>query len=223
MYLGDCMDLMRDKPHKCWNLAIVDPPYGNAIMCKNKYQRHKTKDTSYRNRNIPTLEYYEELGRVSNRQIIWGFQYQYQNLPPSGSLLVWDKMAEPELHNMSSCDIAWYSKPHRIERIRLSWCGAVKCEKEPTIHIHQKPVQLYKWQLKKYAKSGDKILDTHGGSFSCAIACCDLGFDIDIIEIDPIYYQSGKNRVLSHIQTQEEIKKYGYAKTELNKVNPTLF
>lgn len=195
----DCMDFMRGLPDKAYDLAICDPPYGSNIMCKNKFQRHRTRDTSYRNESIPPPEYYVELYRVSQRQIIWGCQYQLEFMQPGGSFIVWDKKADPDLHNMSSCDIAWYSKRERIKTFDGHWCGAVKFENEPTIHIHQKPVALYKWLLQNYAKKGDKIIDTHGGSMSIAIACYDRGFDLDLCELDPDYFAAGKQRLDDHI------------------------
>jgi len=185
---------MRGLPDKAFELAIVDPPYGSSIMSKNKFQRHKTTDTTYRNKTIPAPEYYAELYRVSERQIIWGCQYQLQFMKPEGCFIVWDKKADPDLHNMSAVDVAWYSKREKIRKFTGHWCGAVKFETEPTIHIHQKPVGLYRWLLKHYAKPGDKILDTHGGSMSSAIAAHDMGFDMVLCELDKDYYEAGYKR-----------------------------
>jgi site-specific DNA-methyltransferase (adenine-specific) len=199
LYNIDCMEFMKGLPDKAYDLAIVDPPFGSSIMAKNKFQRHKTTDTGYRNKTIPSPEYYKELYRISKRSIIWGCQYQMPFLLPGGSFIVWDKKADPDLHNMSSCDIAWYSKRERIRTFDGHWSGAVKFEREPTIHIHQKPVGLYKWVLKKYAKKGEKIFDSHGGSMSIAIACYDLGFDLDLCELDPDYFKSGKERYEAHV------------------------
>lgn len=191
----DCMDFMRDIPDKYFDLAICDPPYGSSIMAKNKYQRHKTTDTTYRNKSIPEPEYYKELYRVSEHQIIWGCQYQLPFMRPEGSFIVWDKKADPDLHNMSSCDIAWYSKRERIKTFDGHWCGAVKFERELTIHIHQKPIGLYAWILKNYATPGMKILDTHLGSGSSAIAAHQFGISEFIgCEIDKDYYGAAVKR-----------------------------
>lgn len=194
----DNMLLMARYPDNYFDLAIVDPPYGSNIMGKNKLQRHGTTDTSYRNKEIPSKEYFEQLYRISKNQIIWGAQYMMEHLVPGGSFIVWDKGAEPKLHNMSACDIAYFSKRTRIERLKANWCGAVKCEREPTIHIHQKPVLLYKWLLDKYATPGDKILDTHLGSGSIAIACHDYGYELTACELDHEYYINAIERLQKH-------------------------
>jgi site-specific DNA-methyltransferase (adenine-specific) len=194
VFLEDCMVGMSRYPDKFFDLAVVDPPYGSSIMAKNKFQRHRTTDTSYRNKTIPPPEYFTELRRVSKAQIVWGCQYMMQFMSYDGSFIVWDKKADPDLHNMSSCDIAWYSQRKQIKTFRGHWCGAVKCESEPTIHIHQKPVKLYKWLLKNYAQSGNKILDTHMGSQSSRIAAFNMGFDYWGWEIDQEYFEAGNKR-----------------------------
>lgn len=198
----DCMDYMKGLPDKAFDLAICDPPYGSSIMAKNKFQRHGTTDTTYRNKSIPPAEYYKELYRVSKNSIIWGCQYQMEFLLPGGSFIVWDKKADPDLHNMSSCDIAWWSERKAIRTFNGHWCGAVKFENEPTIHIHQKPIGLYKWLLKNYASPGDSILDTHGGSRSLAIACHQMGFDHVSCEIDKYYHESSVKRFNNAIMQQ---------------------
>jgi len=195
----DNMEFMGRYPDGFFDLALLDPPYGSSIMAKNKFQRHKTTDSSYRNKNIPCAEYYEEVYRVSKHQIIWGCQYQIIYLKPEGSFIVWDKKADPDLHNMSSCDIAWYSKRTQIKTFNGHWCGAVKFENEPTIHIHQKPVGLYRWLLNNYADEGFKILDTHLGSGSSRIAAHDLQFDFYGCEIDEKHFNDQEKRFAKHI------------------------
>lgn len=175
-------------PDKFFDLGIFDPPFGNGIMAKNKFQRHKNTDSGYRNKSIPPKQWYDEINRVCKETIIFGCQYQMKYLNPDGSFIVWDKKADPDLHNMSSSDIAWYSKRERIRTFRGHWCGAVKCEKEPTIHIHQKPIKLYKWCLTHYAKQGFKILDTHLGSGSSRIAAHQLGYDFYGCEVDEKHF-----------------------------------
>jgi site-specific DNA-methyltransferase (adenine-specific) len=194
VYNEDNMIGMARYPDKFFDMAIVDPPYGSSIMAKNKYQRHGTTDTTYRNKSIPPIDYFKELQRVAKRSIIWGSQYMIQFLNPEGSFIIWDKKADPDLHNMSAVDVAWYSKRERIRKFVGHWCGAVKCESEPTIHIHQKPVSLYKWLLKYYAQPGNKILDTHMGSQSSRIAAYQMGFDYWGWEIDKEYFDAGNKR-----------------------------
>lgn len=193
------MNFLSVYPKGFFDLAIDDPPYGNNIMAKNKFQRHKTTDTSYRNKAIPKPEYYKELYRSSHEQIIWGAQYQIKYLKKIGSFIVWDKKADPDLHNMSSCDIAWYSRRKQIKTFNGHWCGAVKFEKEPTIHIHQKPVGLYKWLLRNYAITGMKILDPHMGSGSLRIAAHQLGFDYYGCEIDHINFLAQEKRFQNYL------------------------
>ena len=194
------MELMERYPANHFQLAIVDPPYGSSIMAKNKFQRHKTLDTTYRNKSIPTVEYFKSLEAKSKNSIIWGAQYMMPHLDPKGSFIIWDKGANPDLHNMSACDVAWFSKRERIKKVDLHWCGAVKCERVKTIHIHQKPVALYRWLLHNYAKEGDKILDTHVGSGSIMIACWELGFDFVGCELDTEYYEAAIKRFREHVQ-----------------------
>lgn len=141
----------------------------------------------------------------------------YYAMPPTKHCIVWDKI-QPEGLSFGMFDFAWTSFDGANKLFRYS------VQKETNkIHPTQKPVVLYKWLLQKYAKPGDKIIDTHGGSFSHAIACYDLGFDLDIIELDPDYYKAGKERYDRHVLKCEEIKKFGYAITELSKNNPVLF
>jgi site-specific DNA-methyltransferase (adenine-specific) len=198
----DCMEYMKGLPDKAFDLAIVDPPYGLSDRTKNKYRRHKTS-FSYDNKEIPGENYFTELSRISERQIIWGCQYMMPFLNPDGSFIIWDKKADPDLHNMSAVDVAWYSKRERIRKFTGHWCGAVKFETEPTIHIHQKPVGLYKWLLKHYALPGEKILDTHLGSGSSAIAAHSMGFYFVGCEIDKDYYESACKRFKEQTMQQK--------------------
>lgn len=126
VYNMDCVAGMKEYPDGYFELAIVDPPFGGGIMKKNKYQRHGTRDTTYRNKEIPSSEYFNQLYRVSKNQIIFGCQYMMKFLKPEGSFVVWDKGADPDKHNMSSCDIAWFSKRERIKKLYAHWCGAVR-------------------------------------------------------------------------------------------------
>lgn len=201
----DCLIGLSSFPDKFFDFGMLDPPFGSSIMAKNKKQRHRTTDSGYRNKEIPHPEWFAEIDRVCSRYIIWGAQYMLPYLRPGGSFVVWDKKADPTLHNMSSCDVGWINERHRIRTFRGAWCGAVKCEIERTIHIHQKPVSLYRWLLHHYAKPGDKILDTHMGSQSSRIAAFSMGFDFWGWEIEPKYFESGNSRFKERTR-QLEIK-----------------
>jgi site-specific DNA-methyltransferase (adenine-specific) len=193
----DCMEGTKQYPDKYFDLAIVDPPFGLSDTTKNKFRRNK-KTFSYKNRTIPPPEYFTELTRVCVHTIIFGCQYMMPFLDANGSFIVWNKNANPDLHNMSACDIAWYSKRERIRIFHGTWCGAVKFETTPTIHIHQKPVGLYKWLLSHYTQTGFKILDTHLGSGSSRIAAYDMGFDFTAFEIDKDYFEAQEKRFKQH-------------------------
>jgi site-specific DNA-methyltransferase (adenine-specific) len=192
----DCLPAMKEFPDKHFDLAIVDPPFGIGVN-KNKFMTHRNHGT-YKNDATPPLKYFKLLQRISKLTIICGCQYYIHRLNPEGSFIIWDKKADPDLHNMSSCDVAWYSKRERIRTFNGHWCGAIKIDNEKTIHVHQKPVALYKWLLKNYAKEGDKILDTHLGSQSSRIAAYDLGFDFTGYEMDKDYFEAGNKRFAQH-------------------------
>ncbi|MEM7485833.1 MAG: DNA methyltransferase [Bacteroidota bacterium] len=197
----DNIKLMARYEDNHFDLAIVDPPYGRNILKKNKFQAHDSKGTTYSNTSIPDKSYFDELARVSKRFIVFGMKYMYHMLPPDGSMIIWDKGADADLHNMDACDVAFYSKPSRMRKFYLHWCGAVKCEQEKTIHIHQKPVRIYEAILRKYAKNGDRILDTHLGSGSIAIALDrmnkieQMNLTLTACELDKDYYESAIKRI----------------------------
>lgn len=192
---GDCMDYMKDIPDKYFDIAIVDPPYGLPKDSSNG--RGKLKNRIF-NGNIehwdvaPDKSYFDELFRVSKNQIIWGGNYF--DLPPTRGFVIWDK--KQPFPNFSRCEYAWMSfqVPSKIFEFdnRTS----------DKIHPTQKPIKLYEWLLINYAKQGDKILDTHGGSFSHAIACYDLGFELTIIEKDKYYSDAAIKRLKWHQRQQ---------------------
>lgn len=202
----DCMEGMKYRPDKCYDLAIVDPPYGlnnQNIQYGNNVSTTgiKRMDVSKKkewNGKIPTDEYYQELFRVSENQIIWGINYLGKNF--GTGRIVWDKF---NTATFSDAEIAYQSFTGGVFMFRYTWNGMIQehqDKKEVRIHPTQKPVDLYKWLLKRYAKPGDKILDTHGGSMSSAIACYDIGYDLDLYEIDKDYFKAGKNRFENHIK-----------------------
>lgn len=197
---GDCMDYMKDIPDKYFDLAIVDPPYGininfNMGIRKGQQKKHARKDWDD---SIPPEEYFKELYRVSNNQIIWGGNYF--NLPCTKSWIFWDKDT-PKGVSFADGELAWTSFDKTLVKILIPYSG-FRGSDDIRIHPTQKPIDLYKWCLNKYANTGDKILDTHGGSFSHAIACHDLGFDLTIIEKDKNYFDEAIKRLKWHQRQQ---------------------
>jgi len=184
----DCMEYMSTVPDKFFDLAIVDPPYGIGISSNPVRQMHDKKQWD---NSIPNDEYFAELFRVSKNQIIWGGNYF--PLPPSQGFLIWDKK-QPEDFSLAMCEFAWSS----IQSPAKIWRYSVLTERDK-IHPTQKPVNLYRWLLNKYAKEGDKILDTHLGSGSIAIACHDYKFELTACEIDKDYFEAANKRYLNHI------------------------
>jgi len=185
-----------------FDLAIVDPPYGgnDAINLNNNNQNKKQaalrKNYKVFENNYPSELYFEELFRVSKNQIIWGVNfYPYDFL--SGGRLVWDKKGTA----FGRAELAYLSMTKSVNICEIIWNGMIQHDmknKEHRIHPTQKPVQLYKWLLKTYANEGDKILDTHLGSGSIAIACHDLGFDLTACELDTDYYNAAIKRIEDH-------------------------
>ena len=194
LYQGDCMELMKQYPDKYFDLAIVDPPYGHNAMdgsrTRKKYGINRCDNWDcYR----PDKTYFDELKRVSQNQIIWGGNYFITDLTDTKCFIIWDKKIAEGMNNYAMCEMAWTSFNGRPAKIY----SEIAAQKD-RIHPTQKPVQLYKWLLQKYAKEGDKILDTHFGSLSIGIACHDLHFELTASELDKEYYELGKNRLMWH-------------------------
>jgi site-specific DNA-methyltransferase (adenine-specific) len=206
---GDCMDFMRDKPNGFYDLAIVDPPYGGSgkendsdkISMSRRGGTWATKygismggginDTPIETWDYaPPKEYFDELFRVSKNQIIWGGNYF--NLPPCRCFIIWKKLTISEKFTMAMAEYAWTSFN---KNAKVFECAPQGNPKEPRFHLAQKPVRLYKWCLNMFAEKGWKLLDTHGGSMSSAVAASELGFDMDICEINDFYFTKGKERV----------------------------
>ena len=189
LYNMDCMEGMKQFPDKYFELAIVDPPYG--LPKDSTHGRGKLKNRILNNGSLelwdkqPPPEYFEELRRVSVNQIIWGGNYF--DLPPTRGIICWDKCQPWE--NFSQWEMAWtsFSKPAALFKFDN--------RTKDKIHPTQKPVELYKWLLSKFAKPGDKILDTHVGSASSLIACYEYGFDFIGFEIDKDYYEAAQKRL----------------------------
>jgi len=193
---ADCMDVLAELPDKAFDLAIVDPPYSKANGSVSriggcwaaKYgNKIKVWDIA------PPEKYFTELYRVSRNQIIWGANY-FPNMRPTRCFVVWEKYI-PENFSMAMCEYAWTSFDRNAKIFKCSSLGA---KKDPRFHPTQKPVPLYAWLLNNFANKGDKILDTHLGSGSSALACHNLGFEMLGIEIDKEYYEKAKTRLVEH-------------------------
>jgi site-specific DNA-methyltransferase (adenine-specific) len=198
----DNIKLMSRYEDNYFDLAIADPPYGgnDAIGLKNNTSKNKqaTKRTNYNvfENVAPTIEYFEELKRVSKNQIIWGVNF-YNNFDLSGGRLCWDKKGTA----FGRAELAYLSMTKSVNVCEITWNGMLQHDmknKEQRIHPTQKPVKLYEWLLMNYAKEGDKILDTHLGSGSIAIACHNLGFDLTACELDKDYFDAAMKRLKQH-------------------------
>lgn len=191
----DNMLLMARYPDNYFDLAIVDPPYGIGMDGGNVgykgFNNFKKKDWDNK---TPNEEYFNELLRVSKNQIIWGGNYFI--LPPTRCYLVWDKGEGFYNRTYAECELAWTSFDKNTCKIKYD--PLAKGDYKGKIHPTQKPVALYKWLLKKYAKQGDKILDTHLGSGSIAIACHDYDFELTACELDKEYYDKAIQRIKNH-------------------------
>jgi site-specific DNA-methyltransferase (adenine-specific) len=195
LYLCDCMKLMPALPDKSINLAIVDPPYGIGQNWKkdktSQFYRHRSE---YKNDSIPDKKYFNELFRVSINQIIWGGNYFTQFLPATGAWFFWDKKRSDKTFSAQG-ELAWASLKIPLRIIPLRWNGFCTCEKRPGIHPHEKPIALYEWILSRCAEPGMKILDTHLGSGSIAIACQEMGYSLVSSEINKNYFNAACKRI----------------------------
>lgn len=202
----DCMEYMKTVPDKYFDLAIVDPPYGiDAANYKRGNTKHGNAAAFSKNyglrewdKCIPNSDYFDELGRISKHQIVWGANH-IGGFNGSSCWIVWDKLTGE--NGYADCELAYTSFDTAVRKFSFRWQGMLQgnmAEKEERIHPTQKPVQLYKWLLKNYAKEGDKILDTHLGSGSIAIACHDYKFDLVGCELDKDYYEAALKRFNNH-------------------------
>ena len=214
----DNMDLMARYPDNHFDLAIVDPPYFNGPQKLGYYGGNVSSSGVVRKGykeigswQLPEENYFNELFRVSKNQIIWGCNYYSKHIPHVGRI-VWDKVNGAS--SFSDCEIASCSYHFSVRIFQFMWNGMMqgrgvlnghiqqgnKALNEKRIHPTQKPVKLYEWILDKYTKEGDKILDTHLGSGSIAIACHNLGFNLTACELDKIYFESAMERFEQHQQ-----------------------
>jgi site-specific DNA-methyltransferase (adenine-specific) len=193
----DNMQLMARYPDNYFELAIVDPPYGigydGSRKSTSKHGGRKEYKFKGWDNEIPKKEYFTELFRVSKNQIIWGSNYFTKFLPSSMGWLFWDK---GQRINNSDGELAYTSFQQALRVVEYNRCEIQKFG--GAIHPTQKPVALYKWLLDKYAKQGYKILDTHLGSGSIAIACHDYGFELTACELDAEYYEKAIQRIKNY-------------------------
>ena len=196
------MELMARYPDNYFDLAIVDPPYGigmdsNRDSQKGKYGYKEYKETNWDN-SAPNKEYFDELIRVSKNQIVFGANHFISKLPYDSSCwIVWDK--NNGNNDNADCELAWCSFKTAVRK----YTEHISTTFKDRIHPTQKPQKLYKWLLDKYAKQGDKILDTHLGSGSIAIACHDYEFDLTACELDKDYYDKAIQRIQNHVSQQK--------------------
>ena len=205
---ADNMEIMKQYPDKYFDLAIVDPPYGIGA---NKMTLGNGKKKIYRGENdwdlnIPNAEYFSELFRISKNQVVWGGKYMTEYLPPKSSWLFWDKGTGA--NDFADGELAWSSFGGALRKIDKSWVGANAKDESDRIHPTQKPIYLYGWILSKYAKQGNKIIDTHLGSGSIALAIDkankldNMNLEFVGIELDTEYFNAAVNRFrLAHAQS----------------------
>lgn len=184
----DCLEAMKNYPDKYFELAIVDPPYGlgnSVVNSGGRFKKYNNKNGNW-DMSVPDASYFEELFRISQEQIIWGGNYFA--LPANKCFIIWDK-GQPEGISFSMCEYAWasFDKVAQIYKKRTQG-------QEQRFHPTQKPIALYRWLLKNYAKEGDKILDTHLGSGSSRIAAHMEGYDFTGYELDTDYFNASVKR-----------------------------
>ena len=200
----DCMEYMATVPDKYFDLAIVDPPYGiNAANIFSGEERRSGNGVANKTAFVkkdwdiepPKKQYFDELMRISKNQIVWGANYMSHLLPPSMGWIVWDK--DNGTTKFSDAELAFSSFEKALRIYKYTWNGMIQGDmknKETRIHPTQKPVALYEWLLTNYAKKGQRILDTHLGSGSSAIAAHYFGVDFVGCELDKDYFDAAKAR-----------------------------
>lgn len=208
LYNMDCMEFLRAQPDKSFDLAIVDPPYFEGPNKPGFYRNGEFSSTlvpagkygELKHWDVPESDFFNELMRVSKNQIIWGANHFASRFDSSGSgWIVWDK--ENGASSFADAELAYSSFDKAVRIFRYRWNGMIqgshgnKALNEKRIHPTQKPVILYEWILANYAKSGDRILDTHLGSASSAIAANNLGFEFVGTEIDSEYFHKSIDRI----------------------------
>lgn len=217
--LGNCLDALKEYPDNYFHIAIVDPPYGineGAHLAKSRTKLCKTKDypAVVWDQGIPSQEYFDQLFRVSKNQIIWGINYftGSRELPDHPGRIFWDKVTPN--NDFSDGELAYCSFHNRIRQVEYMWNGMQQGKSlkhgriqqgnkrlnEERIHPTQKPVILYRWLLREYAKPGDLIVDTHVGSGSSLIACEIEGYQYVGFENDETHYNDSMRRIRRHLK-----------------------
>lgn len=217
LHLGDCMDVLKQLPGNSFDLAIVDPPYFSGPE-RRQFYGNKVSTTGVARHaypvtekwNVPPVEYFDQLKRVAEHYIVWGCNYF--NYIFAHGRIVWDKCNGQS--SFSDCEIAATNLFESVRLFPFMWNGMCQGKNlangrvmqgnkklnEKRIHPTQKPVALYAWLLTNYAQEGWRILDTHLGSGSIAIACDSLGYSLLGIERDEHYYNAAKERIITHQQ-----------------------
>lgn len=205
VHLIDCVEFMRSCKDNQFDLAIVDPPYGigddKLTQGGTWASKYKKGDASWDIK--PPRDYWYQLFRISNNQIVWGANYFMEELKSSRGFIIWDKIAH--LPTMADCEFAWVSIDSNAKICKV--LRATQSD-ETRLHICQKPIALYRWLLRNYAKPGDTIFDSHMGSQSSRIACHMEGFDFTGCELDPEYFEQGNKRY------EDFLKTYGTAEPD---------
>jgi len=207
----DNMELMARYPDNYFELAIVDPPYGIGEDGAKNHSRGKlARVQKYTAKNWdnmpPSKEFFTELLRVSKNVIVWGANHFIENIPNanSSSWVVWDKQNGD--NDFADCELAWTSHKGAVRKYEFRWAGMLQGDmrnKEQRIHPTQKPVALYKFLLDRYGQEGYRILDTHLGSGSIALACHDYNFELTACELDAEYYLKAVDRIKNHVSQQK--------------------
>jgi len=213
IYNEDCLQALNAMADNQFDLAIVDPPYGigmaggaETIYKKGRGGKGFNNVSNFSKKQwdnkAPNKEYWQQLFRVSKNQIVWGGNYFADMLPISRGWIFWDKkISNANNFKFSDGELAWTSFDCILRRFTYDWIGfgyLNNPQGEKKIHPTQKPVSLYKWILKNYAEKGSKILDTHLGSGSIAIACWDMGYDLTAYEVDKEYFDNACKRLETH-------------------------
>ena len=214
LHLGDCLEAMKEMPDNTYDLAIVDPPYGIDLANMNMGAGKSKKASKIENRkwtakdwdkHTPTIEYFDNLIRVSKEQIIWGGNYFPFIWGFGGRCFIYWHKGNP-VSNFADGELAWTSFDKNAKQFNYRYYGNLEGNTSTGVKFHptQKPIALYEWLLMNYAKEGDKILDTHLGSGSIALACHNLGFDLTACELDKEYYEAAIKRIEQH-QSQQRL------------------
>jgi site-specific DNA-methyltransferase (adenine-specific) len=195
VHLIDCMELLKQTPDNYYSLCVTDPPYGigvNMNAGRKKDTKSKKRGVKKWDNNIPPAEYFTELFRVSKNQIIWGGNYFTEHLPIKQGWIFWDKVVAPDC-TFSDGELAWTSFDVALKKSVIPWSGFIGAEGEK-FHPTTKPIKLYDWIFRNYAKPNDTILDTHMGSQSSRISAYKAGLDYTGCELDPEYFEQGNER-----------------------------